>query len=211
MENWGLVTYRETCLLVDDQNTSTQRRQWVAIVVGHELAHQWFGNLVTMVNLHPLHKNWIKSELFVYLGMVDSFVAERRLRHVRRIALRRPSLPRVQNLDAIRHRHFHSGLGSRQFEEFASHRSANRPPGWNRRDFWRHFLPQGSGHHSHVAQLHRRWRNEWYNVNILQNDVIVYNFRISDVGWNCTSPGTSTATLLQKICGQLWARPAASR
>lgn len=48
MENWGLVTYRETCLLVDDQNTSTQRRQWVAIVVGHELAHQWFGNLVTM-------------------------------------------------------------------------------------------------------------------------------------------------------------------
>jgi len=48
MENWGLVTYRETCLLVDDENTSTQRRQWVAIVVGHELAHQWFGNLVTM-------------------------------------------------------------------------------------------------------------------------------------------------------------------
>ena len=60
--------------------------------------------------------------------MVDSFVAERRLRHVRRIALRRPSLPRVQNLDAIRHRHFYSGLGSRQFEEFASHRSANRLP-----------------------------------------------------------------------------------
>ena len=67
MENWGLVTYRETCLLVDDQNTSTQRRQWVAIVVGHELAHQWFGNLVTMVNLHHLHKNWIKSEFFCLL------------------------------------------------------------------------------------------------------------------------------------------------
>lgn len=50
MENWGLVTYRETCLLVDDENTSTMRRQWVAIVVGHELAHQWFGNLVTMVS-----------------------------------------------------------------------------------------------------------------------------------------------------------------
>lgn len=54
MENWGLVTYRETCLLVDEQNTSTQRRQWVAVVVGHELAHQWFGNLVTMV-LRILH------------------------------------------------------------------------------------------------------------------------------------------------------------
>lgn len=48
MENWGLVTYRETCLLVDPKNTSANTKQWVALVVGHELAHQWFGNLVTM-------------------------------------------------------------------------------------------------------------------------------------------------------------------
>ncbi|XP_059468459.1 puromycin-sensitive aminopeptidase isoform X2 [Neocloeon triangulifer] len=48
MENWGLVTYRETCLLVDSENTSAVRKQWIALVVGHELAHQWFGNLVTM-------------------------------------------------------------------------------------------------------------------------------------------------------------------
>ncbi|KAK9876801.1 hypothetical protein WA026_015039 [Henosepilachna vigintioctopunctata] len=48
MENWGLVTYRETCLLVDEENTPAIRKQWIAIVVGHELAHQWFGNLVTM-------------------------------------------------------------------------------------------------------------------------------------------------------------------
>ncbi|XP_069970729.1 puromycin-sensitive aminopeptidase isoform X1 [Penaeus vannamei] len=48
MENWGLVTYRETCLLVDPDNTSASQRQWIALVVGHELAHQWFGNLVTM-------------------------------------------------------------------------------------------------------------------------------------------------------------------
>ncbi|KXZ75511.1 Puromycin-sensitive aminopeptidase-like Protein [Tribolium castaneum] len=48
MENWGLVTYRETCLLVDPQNTSAVQKQWIALVVGHELAHQWFGNLVTM-------------------------------------------------------------------------------------------------------------------------------------------------------------------
>ncbi|KAK6166547.1 hypothetical protein SNE40_023207 [Patella caerulea] len=48
MENWGLVTYRETALLVDPNNTSSHVRQWVALVVGHELAHQWFGNLVTM-------------------------------------------------------------------------------------------------------------------------------------------------------------------
>lgn len=48
MENWGLVTYRDTCLLCDPQNSSLVSKQTVAIVVGHELAHQWFGNIVTM-------------------------------------------------------------------------------------------------------------------------------------------------------------------
>lgn len=48
MENWGLVTYRETALLYDPANSSLMSKQTVAIVVGHELAHQWFGNIVTM-------------------------------------------------------------------------------------------------------------------------------------------------------------------
>ena len=48
MENWGAVTYRETVLLVDEELSSTANRQWVALVVAHELAHMWFGNLVTM-------------------------------------------------------------------------------------------------------------------------------------------------------------------
>jgi len=48
MENWGLVLYRETCILVDPLNSSQSSKQWVAIVVCHETAHQWFGNLVTM-------------------------------------------------------------------------------------------------------------------------------------------------------------------
>eukprot|EP00455_Lapot_gusevi_P056982 TRINITY_DN957_c0_g2_i1.p1 TRINITY_DN957_c0_g2~~TRINITY_DN957_c0_g2_i1.p1 ORF type:complete len:901 (+),score=360.58 TRINITY_DN957_c0_g2_i1:141-2705(+) len=48
MENWGCVTYREVALLVDPQNTSTATKQHVAIVVAHEIAHQWFGNLCTM-------------------------------------------------------------------------------------------------------------------------------------------------------------------
>ena len=47
MENWGLVTYREIYLLVDE-NSTVSSRQDVALVVAHELAHQWFGNLVTM-------------------------------------------------------------------------------------------------------------------------------------------------------------------
>ncbi|KAG5192903.1 membrane alanyl aminopeptidase [Tribonema minus] len=48
MENWGLVTYREVDLLIDDNKASSQQRQRVCSVITHELAHQWFGNLVTM-------------------------------------------------------------------------------------------------------------------------------------------------------------------
>ena len=48
MENWGCVTYREQCMFVDPKNTSLSTKQYVAMVVAHELAHQWFGNLVTM-------------------------------------------------------------------------------------------------------------------------------------------------------------------
>ncbi|XP_059454325.1 aminopeptidase M1-like [Corylus avellana] len=48
MENYGLVTYRETALLYDDQHSAASNKQRVVIVVAHELAHQWFGNLVTM-------------------------------------------------------------------------------------------------------------------------------------------------------------------
>lgn len=48
MENWGLITYRETALLADSANRSLSSEQYVSIVVAHELSHQWFGNLVTM-------------------------------------------------------------------------------------------------------------------------------------------------------------------
>uniref|UniRef100_A0ACD5XRD6 Uncharacterized protein n=1 Tax=Avena sativa TaxID=4498 RepID=A0ACD5XRD6_AVESA len=48
MENYGLVTYRDVALLFDDKSSSASGKQKVAITVAHELAHQWFGNLVTM-------------------------------------------------------------------------------------------------------------------------------------------------------------------
>lgn len=48
MENWGAITFREIGLLVDDKNTSAQSRERITEVIAHELAHQWFGNLVTM-------------------------------------------------------------------------------------------------------------------------------------------------------------------
>lgn len=48
MENWGAITYRETALLIDPKNSSAHSKQHVALVIAHEIAHQWFGNLVTM-------------------------------------------------------------------------------------------------------------------------------------------------------------------
>ncbi len=48
MENWGAITYRETALLIDEKHSAAAAKQRVAIVVAHEIAHQWFGNLVTM-------------------------------------------------------------------------------------------------------------------------------------------------------------------
>lgn len=48
MENWGLVTYRTTAVLFNEEKSDARYKQRVAYVVAHELAHQWFGNLVTM-------------------------------------------------------------------------------------------------------------------------------------------------------------------
>uniref|UniRef100_A0A8C2RPI7 Aminopeptidase n=1 Tax=Capra hircus TaxID=9925 RepID=A0A8C2RPI7_CAPHI len=48
MENWGLLTFREETLLYDGNTSSVADRKLVTKIIAHELAHQWFGNLVTM-------------------------------------------------------------------------------------------------------------------------------------------------------------------
>ncbi|OMO70683.1 Peptidase M1, alanine aminopeptidase/leukotriene A4 hydrolase [Corchorus capsularis] len=48
MENYGLIIYRENEMLYNDLRTAAARKQIITIVVAHEVAHQWFGNLVTM-------------------------------------------------------------------------------------------------------------------------------------------------------------------
>ncbi|KAK7027941.1 hypothetical protein SK128_026276 [Halocaridina rubra] len=47
MENWGLITYRETAMLYDPKVSAAYNKQYVVSVIAHELAHQWFGNIVT--------------------------------------------------------------------------------------------------------------------------------------------------------------------
>ncbi len=48
MENFGAITYRETALLIDPKTASIGSKKEVALVIAHEMAHQWFGDLVTM-------------------------------------------------------------------------------------------------------------------------------------------------------------------
>ncbi|CAN7993424.1 unnamed protein product, partial [Ixodes hexagonus] len=47
MENWGLLTFHEQCLLYGE-TTTPQKKPLIAGLIAHEVAHQWFGNLVTM-------------------------------------------------------------------------------------------------------------------------------------------------------------------
>src|SRR5260370_12551660 len=48
MENFGFITYRESDLLGDNKTGNIPEKKRVAVVVAHEMAHQWFGDMVTM-------------------------------------------------------------------------------------------------------------------------------------------------------------------
>ena len=79
MENWGAITFRETDLLADENGVSAAVRQGIAITVAHELAHQWFGDLVTMRWWNDL---WLNESFATFMSYkaVDSAFPEWNMR-----------------------------------------------------------------------------------------------------------------------------------
>ncbi len=75
MENWGAITFRETILLYDPKTSSTRTKQFIAEVISHEIAHQWFGNLVTMKWWNDL---WLNESFATFMAtkFVDKFYPE---------------------------------------------------------------------------------------------------------------------------------------
>ncbi len=75
MENWGAITFRETALLGDEKSLAVESMRNVAETVAHELAHQWFGNLVTMEWWEDL---WLNESFATFMSYkaVDSVFPE---------------------------------------------------------------------------------------------------------------------------------------
>ena len=75
MENWGAITFREIELLFDPEINSSQRQQRIAKVIAHEMAHMWFGDLVTMKWWNDL---WLNESFATWIEYkaVDRFFPE---------------------------------------------------------------------------------------------------------------------------------------
>ncbi|XP_029834124.3 aminopeptidase N [Ixodes scapularis] len=100
MENWGLVTFRETSLLFNKGASSSYNKQRVAEVVAHELAHQWFGNLVTMEWWDDL---WLNEGFATYVEYIGTDVVHKDWGMLDQIVVN--EVQSVMELDALKSSH----------------------------------------------------------------------------------------------------------
>lgn len=97
MENWGLITFREDLLLFDEETSTLADKQAIALVIAHEIAHQWFGNLVTMKwwdelwlneGFASFMENYVVDSIFPEWKMFESYLVNEKS-----YAIRLDSLP----------------------------------------------------------------------------------------------------------------------
>ncbi|RVE44190.1 hypothetical protein evm_011145 [Chilo suppressalis] len=177
MENWGLITFRETTLLFDEVDGVPREKQNVAIDIAHELAHQWFGNLVTMRWWTDLWLNEGFATYIEYVGvdyiepkwnMFESFVRDK-MDLLRSDALKNTSPVSRKVIDA-------SEI-SQKFDEISYNKGANLIRMLN------HTISEELFHKGLVIYL-----NDWKYTNAEENDL-----------WEAMSKATSDAAPLKDL------------
>lgn len=72
MENWGLITFREECILLFDKSKYLEQLK-ILEVIYHEVAHQWFGNLVTLYEWKDLWLNESTTTFFSWMALFEKY------------------------------------------------------------------------------------------------------------------------------------------
>jgi aminopeptidase N len=100
MENWGAITFREPFLLAEPSTSSQSSREFIVLVIAHELSHQWFGDLVTMKWWDDLWLNESFANVMEYLApdvlYPEWHVWNMAVANEGLAAFRRDSIPSVQ-------------------------------------------------------------------------------------------------------------------
>jgi len=157
MENWGLVTYRVVDLLLDEKVSGAATKERVAEVVQHELAHQWFGNLVTMDWWEGLWLNegfatwvsWVQQLLIFIFSMVP-------MANAQGLVFLQRLLPGVEGLGVLRDRYPAACPVARLSTEQPPDRGARQARRRDQPDLRRHILLQGLVRAPHDLHLPRR-------------------------------------------------------
>ncbi|GMT03168.1 hypothetical protein PENTCL1PPCAC_25342, partial [Pristionchus entomophagus] len=100
MENWGLLIFRKVILLFDPVKTSSTQKENITLVVAHELAHQWFGNLVSMYWWTDL---WLKEGFACFMEYL--FIEHNYPDYKIWMRFARDQITRGMNLDSLRNSH----------------------------------------------------------------------------------------------------------
>jgi len=133
MENWGLITYRETALLYKEGVSAASNKQRIALVIAHELAHQWFGNLVTPSWWTDL---WLNEGFATYVEYLGVEAVQPEIRLLEQFIL--SEIQDVFRLDA--------GL-------LTSHLHSSASSGRDQRDIRPDLVREGILHHPDDGQL----------------------------------------------------------